>query len=45
MKVFISQPPERKTTDGLREEEARIAFVSFAICGMGCFKEKASRTA
>lgn len=24
MKVFISQPPERKTTDGLREEEARI---------------------
>ncbi len=24
MKVFISQPPERKTADGLREEEARI---------------------
>ena len=24
MKVFISHPPERKTTDGLREEEARI---------------------
>ena len=24
MKVFISKPPERKTTDGLREEEARI---------------------
>ena len=24
MKVFISQLPERKTTDGLREEEARI---------------------
>lgn len=24
MKVFISQTPKRKTTDGLREEEARI---------------------
>ena len=24
MKVFISQPPKRKTTDGLRAEEARI---------------------
>lgn len=28
-----------------RRQTATIAFVSFAICGMGCFKEKASRTA